>query len=192
MSDLNRLLEQFLSTEALLDHEDLRETALARGMTALSAPRVTQVYLRRKQRLGVQDPLSLHHLNRLADQFHFQQTRQHSNEDLLESQKQLTLFYLTRQLKTWCELLNRRHVLDLPLIRNSSTCSDRSWKAPLILLTPMPPAAYRAIFIWLSNQESDARYDRLQADLLDMLAATDADEIREVCLSAKLFCAPNQ
>ena len=40
---------------------------------------------------------------------------------------------------------------------------------------------YWAIFIWLSNQESDAWYDRLQADLLDMLAATDADEIREVC-----------
>ncbi|HAE34577.1 MAG: hypothetical protein H6548_08820 [Chitinophagales bacterium] len=182
LSDLNRLLEQFLSTEALLDHEDLRETALARGMTALSAPRVTQAYLRRKQRLGVQDPLSLHHLNRLADQFHFQQTRQHSNEDLLESQKQLTLFYLTRQLKTWCELLNRRHVLDLPFDPEQLNLFRQILESASDLIdTHATSGMYRAIFIWLSNQESDAWYDRLQADLLDMLAATDADEIREVC-----------
>lgn len=189
LSDLNRLMEQFLATEALAQQPELMETALAKGMSAIPVPSATKAYLRRKQRMGVSDPLSLHYINRLADQFYFQQTREHSNEELLESQHNLTVYYLTRQLKTWCELLNRSNILSLTYDEQALHLFLQviEYAGPTLHEYPLA-GLYHAIFQWMQEPGSDDWYYRLKGQLFHLLEQIEEEEAKEICAYIQNYC----
>ncbi len=182
LSDIYRLLEDFLIAETVKGDPEWRVAGLARALEELGSSRATKAFLRRQERSQPDDPFALHYVNRLADQHHFSLSRQHNNADLLQSQQQLTIFYLTRQLKTWCELLNRNNILSLTYDEKALSHFQLVIEGARDMLEANPVAGlYYALFKWLKEPESDTWYEQLSPNLFPMLDQAGNADAKEVC-----------
>ena len=189
LSDMNRLLENFIAVETMQQDTEWKDAALAKGLEQLGAPVFTQAVLKRKSRRGTDDPFALFHLHKLTDQLHFSSSRQNSNDALLESQKQLTIYYLTWQLKTWCELLNRSHILALDYEKDAVEIFRQILaSASELVASQAVTKLYDAIFQWMLDQEDDTWYTQISGSLFDTLLLTDKDDAKEICAYIQNYC----
>ena len=189
LSDLYKLLERFLRIEAMEQAEDLKHAAEVKGIANISAPAVTKAYLRKKEKNEVQDPFGKYQLYKLADQFHFQQTRRNTNDDLIASQKNFTTHFLQQQLRTWCELLNRSNILSLDFDR----AELEKFKTVLAqfeheLKNNPRIDLYYALFQWLNNPSDDNWYQGFPEKLIAHLKTLPENNAKEICAYVQNYC----
>ncbi|MFN3940302.1 MAG: hypothetical protein ACK4IY_06925, partial [Chitinophagales bacterium] len=128
-------------------------------------------------------------LYRLADQFHFQQTRRNTNEALIASQKNFTRHFLQQQLRTWCELLNRSNILMLQY----DTAELKRFKTILTQFETDLQENYRlyfyySIFLWLNDPADDSWYVNFPEQLMQHLDALSENDAREICAYVQNYC----
>ncbi|HET8963240.1 MAG TPA: hypothetical protein VFM99_05050, partial [Chitinophagales bacterium] len=189
LSDLYKLLERFLRIEAMEQADDLKHAAEVKGILNIGAPSVTKAFLRKKEKQNIQDAFGKYQLNKLSDQFHFQQTRKNNNDDLIASQKNFTTHFLQQQLRTWCELLNRSNILSLKFDNNElskfkivlNQFEDDLQKNPSINL-------YYAIFQWLNNPVDDNWYIDFPKNLISHLDKLSENNAKEICAYVQNYC----
>lgn len=189
LSDLYKLLERFLRIEAMEQSEDLKQAAEAKGLTNINAPSVTRAYLRKKEKHTIQNEFGQYQLYRLADQFHFQQTRRNSNDDLIASQKNFNRHFLQQQLRTWCELLNRSNIL---MLEYDVTELNRFKTILTQFETDVQENPrlyfYHSIFRWLNDPADDTWYQNFPEKLLQHLGSLNDNDAREICAYVQNYC----
>lgn len=189
MSDLYKLLEKFLRIEAMEKEEELKHAAEVKGISQISAPAVTKAYLRKKEKQEMQDEFGKYQLYKLADQFHFQQTRRNSNNDLISSQKNFTNHFLQQQLRTWCELLNRSNILSLDFDRSELIRFKTILQEFIDELKNNPRIYfYYAIFLWLNDPADDRWYAGFPEKLIEHLDTLSDNDAREICAYVQNYC----
>jgi tetratricopeptide (TPR) repeat protein len=128
-------------------------------------------------------------LNLLADQYHFQRTRKTNNTYILNSQKQLDMFFVCSQLKMWCELLNRSNVLNYDYDKKQHARFESVLKAYLPDYANHPfVSLYYPVYKGLQNQDDDGWYEGYLKKLKEHLHKIQFEDGKEICNYIQNYC----
>ncbi len=190
MSDLFKLLQKFLAWKQFEKNNDQKELLIIENLIekdiVQSAGKMIKRKINQKKILNAETGYKF---NQLADQFHFQQSRKNDNSFLLNSQQHLDIFYISAQLKIWCELLNRSNILSLSYEKNKLI----RFKNFLELVMPDYPdhysiRIYYPILCWLMDTENDDWYNGFREKLFLHITEFPEQEAKEIIAYVQNYC----
>ncbi|MFN0274385.1 MAG: hypothetical protein ACKVPJ_01465 [Chitinophagales bacterium] len=195
LSDLYKLGEKYLVNVQMEKDHELKDIALMQSFVGAGARNNVSGFLNKKKKLiernseTTTDFYGNYKLNLLADQFHFQRTRKTNNTFILNSQKQLDLFFVCSQLKMWCELLNRSNVL------NYAYDEKQHRRFQVVLKEYLPDYAehpfvslYYPIYKGLQNLEDDSWYNGYLKKLKEHLHKIQPEDGKEISNYIQNYC----
>ncbi|MBC8048199.1 MAG: hypothetical protein H7Y00_15475 [Fimbriimonadaceae bacterium] len=195
LSDLYKLGEKYLVNVQLETDHELRDIALMQSFISAGVRNNVGGFLNKKKKLTDSDKETTadfygnYKLNLLADQYHFQRTRKTNNTFILNSQKQLDLFFVCSQLKMWCELLNRSNVL------NYEHDLKQHNRFQLVLKEYLPDYAehpfvslYYPIYKGLQNLDDNGWYEGYLKKLKEHLHKIQFEDGKEICNYIQNYC----
>lgn len=190
LSDLYKLGEKFMINNQFEYDKELRDVALIESLINQGGINNVAGFLNKKKKeSSVTDFYGTYKVNLLADQFHFRKTRKTNNIFLLNSQKQLDLFFVCTQLKIWCELLNRSNVLSLEYNQNHLKRFQLLLKSYITEYENEPYVIlYYPIFQWMKKPSSDKWYIGYLEKMIKYIPVFPVDEAKEICNYIQNYC----
>lgn len=195
LSDLYKLGEMYLVNIQMEKDQELKDIALMQSFIQTGVRNNVAGFLNKKKNITnseketTKDFYGNYKLNLLADQYHFQRTRKTNNTFILNGQKQLDLFFVCSQLKMWCELLNRSHVLSFEFDKKQLHRFEKILKEYLTDYREHPYVSlYYPVFEWMKNQKSDDWYKGYLEKLVNNVHKLPPDEGKEICNYIQNYC----
>lgn len=195
LSDLYKLGEKYLVNVQMEKDHELKDIALMQSFVGAGVRNNVSGFLNKKKKLieknneTTTDFYGNYKLNLLADQFHFQRTRKTNNTFILNSQKQLDLFFVCSQLKMWCELLNRSNVL------NYAYDEKQHNRFQVVLKEYLPDykehpfvSLYYPVYMGLQNLDDDKWYVGYLKKLKEHLHKIQPEDGKEICNYIQNYC----
>lgn len=183
LSDLYKLGEKYLVNVQLEKDRELKDIALMESFLSSGVRNNVEGFLNKKKKENtLTNFYGNYKFNLLADQFHFQRTRKTNNTFILNSQKQLDLFFVCSQLKMWCELLNRSNVLSYEHDKKQLNRFEYILKKYLDDYADHPYVSlYYPVFEWMKKPGSDKWYSGYLQKLSHHLDKLPVEEGKEIC-----------
>lgn len=190
LSDLHKLLRKFLAWKQFEKNNDQKDLLIIENMiekdNVQGAGKLVKKKISQKKTLNAEAGFKF---NQLADHIHFQQSRKNDNSYLLESQQHLDIFYISAQLKIWCELLNRSHILSL----NYDAQKLQQFISFLEMVLPRLPEhfsihIYYPLLLWLMEPEKDDWYIGFREKLFQHIAEFPDQEAKEIVAYVQNYC----
>ena len=190
MSDLYKLMKKFLAWKQFEKNNEQKDLLIIENLLEKDIVHSAGKMIRKKanQKKTTNAEMGFK-FNQLADQFHFQQTRKNDNSFLLNSQQHLDIFYLSAQLKIWCELLNRSNILSLSYDQEKlnrfitfleEAKSDYPDQYSILIYYP--------ILCWLIKPENDDWYFGYREKLFNHIKEFPEQEAKEIIAYVQNYC----
>ena len=190
MSDLYKLMKKFLAWKQFEKNNEQNDLLIIENLLEKDIVHSAGKLIRKKanQKRTTNAEMGFK-FNQLADQFHFQQTRKNDNSFLLNSQQHLDIFYLSAQLKIWCELLNRSNILSLSydkekLNRFITFLEEAKTDYP----DQYSIRIYYPILCWLIEPENDDWYIGFREKLFNHIQEFPEPEAKEIIAYVQNYC----
>lgn len=189
LSDLYKLEKKFLAWKQFEKSGGQREVLLLEKLIEKDSRKPVEQILRQSAQGDSADSETHFKRSRLADQYYFSHSRKQDNAFLLQSSEGLELYYLQSQLRTWCELLNRSHILSLeypeePLAR---FLDYLSMALPVFGKDPVI-ALYHPILQWLLHPGEDAWFAEFRKIVMQHVALLPPQEARDIVSYMQNYC----
>lgn len=190
MSDLYKLMKKFLAWKQFEKNNEQNDLLIIENLLekdiVYSAGKMIRKKANQKRTTNAEMGFKF---NQLADQFYFQQTRKNDNSFLLNSQQHLDIFYLSAQLKIWCELLNRSNILSLSydqekLNRFINFLEEAKADYP----DQYSIRIYYPILCWLIEPENDNWYIGYREKLFNHIIEFPEPEAKEIVAYVQNYC----
>lgn len=189
LSDLYQLLEKFLAWEKFEEKSEQQDVMVIENLMETSALDNAGKIIKQKTLLKNKDAIAGFKLQQLADQYYFQRSRKGNNAYLLKGQETLDVYYLSNQLRIWCELLSRSNILALKydaykfhrFIDFLETNLNEYGNQPTISI-------YYPILLWLKDQKNDAWYEGFREKLFRHIGEFPEQEAKDIVAYVQNYC----
>lgn len=190
LSDLYKLLEKYLAWKQFEKHQDRKDVLVIENLmqTAITE-NAGKIIKRKTQQEESTDAVSNFKLYQLADQYYFQLSRKGNNTHLIKSQEALDIYYLSNQLKIWCELMNRSNILALQYDNIKFERFIQFLENNLSDYAHYPTVSiYYPILLWLKNPDSDGWYEGFREKLFLHIKEFPESEAKDIVAYIQNYC----
>jgi hypothetical protein len=189
LSDLYQLLEKFLAWRKFEENDEQQDVMVIENLMEASALDNAGKIIKQKTQLKNKDAIAGFKLQQLADQYYFQRSRKGDNAYLLKGQQTLDIYYLSNQLRIWCELLSRSNILALDydgykfqrFIDFLENNLQEYHQQPTISI-------YYPILLWLKDQKNDAWYEGFRDKLFQHIGEFPEQEAKDIVAYVQNYC----
>ena len=190
MSDLYKLLEKYLAWKQFEKHQDRKDVLVIENLLETSITENAGKIIKRKtQNESSSDAVSNYKLHQLADQYYFQRSRKGDNTHLIKSQEALDIYYLSNQLKIWCELMNRSNILSLQYDNNKFLTFIQFLEHNLSDYSDDPSISiYYPILQWLKDPDDDIWYTGFREKLFLHITEFPENEAKDIVAYVQNYC----
>lgn len=189
LSDLYQLLEKFLAWQTFEKNEEQQNVMVIENLMETSVMDNAGKLIKQQTLQKSKDAIAGFKLHQLADQYYFQRSRKGDNAYLLKGQETLDIFYLSNQLRIWCELLSRSNILALQydaykfhrFIDYLENNLQQYGEQPTISI-------YYPILLWLKDQHNDAWYLGFREKLFLHIGEFPEQEAKDIVAYVQNYC----
>ena len=189
LSDLYQLLEKFLAWQTFEKNEEQQNVMVIENLMETSVMDNAGKLIKQQTLQKNKDAIAGFKLHQLADQYYFQRSRKGDNAYLLKGQETLDIFYLSNQLRIWCELLSRSNILALQydaykfhrFIDYLENNLQQYGEQPTISI-------YYPILLWLKDQHNDAWYLGFREKLFLHIGEFPEQEAKDIVAYVQNYC----
>lgn len=189
VSDLFQLMEAFLAWQQFNRQPELRDVFMIEHMLSASMLDQADKVIKRKAEQDTGDAFVQYRFNQLADQYFFQRSRKGDNTWLLQGQESLELYYLSHQLRIWCELVSRSNILALDYDTTRFEAFESYLRSQLGKYGHHPTISiYFPILQWLRDQNDDTWFEGFQEKLFTHISEFPEQEARDIVAYVQNYC----
>ena len=189
LSDLYQLLEKFLAWQTFEKNEEQQNVMVIENLMETSVMDNAGKLIKQQTLQKSKDAIAGFKLHQLADQYYFQRSRKGDNAYLLKGQETLDIFYLSNQLRIWCELLSRSNILALQydaykfhrFIDYLENNLQQYGEQPTISI-------YYPILLWLKDQHNDTWYLGFREKLFLHIGEFPEQEAKDIVAYVQNYC----
>ena len=188
--DRYKLLEKYLAWKQFEKHQDRKDVLVIENLMETAITENAGKIIRRKtQSEESTDAVSNFKLYQLADQYYFQLSRKGDNTHLIKSQEALDIYYLSNQLKIWCELMNRSNILALQYDNMKFDRFIQFLENNLKDYSHYPTVSiYYPILQWLKDPNSDGWYEGFREKLFLHIKEFPENEAKDIVAYIQNYC----
>jgi len=190
LSDLYKLLEKYLAWKQFEKHQDRKDVLVIENLMETAITENAGKIIRKKSQQGEgTDAVSNFLFYQLADQYYFQLSRKGDNTHLIKSQEALDIYYLSNQLKIWCELMNRSNILALQYDNIKFNRFIQFLENNLSDYAHYPTVSiYYPILLWLKDPDSDEWYEGFREKLFLHIGEFPENEAKDIVAYVQNYC----
>jgi len=189
LSDLYQLLEKFLAWQKFEENSEQQDVMMIENLMETSILANAGKIIKQKTQLKNKDAIAGFKLQQLADQYYFQRSRKGDNTFLLKGQQTLDIYYLSNQLRIWCELLSRSNILALQYDAYKFQRFINFLENNLTDYSEQPTISiYYPILLWLKDQHNDAWYNGFREKLFTHIHEFPEQEAKDIVAYVQNYC----
>lgn len=193
MTDLTRLLEQFLSYSGFQKDDSLQKQLL---MKRLHTDKHEKYFFQNAsfvKNYKSNTPVTIKQLkddfehDELICEFNRRISGRTFDDSLARVSESLDVYYFSQRLKYACELLNRKNVLNENYESGILDFISNALKNPLLESNPVI-AVYHRIFLLLQDYDNEKLYLQLKNKVKEVQQVIHRDELRDIYVFLQNFC----
>ncbi len=189
VSDLYQLMEDFLAWQQFAQQREWKDVLLIEQLISSSMLNQADKVIRKTEQAGLTDAFAQYRFNQLADQHFFLRSRKGDNRYLIQGQQALELYFLSNQLRIWCELVSRSNILSLAYDTVQFEAFDQYLRLRIGAYAHYPTISiYYPILQWLLNQDDDTWFIGFKEKLLLHIREFPEQEARDIIAYVQNYC----
>lgn len=189
VSDLYQLMEEFLAWQQFSRQPEWRDVMMVEHMLSSSMLEQADKVIRKKAASGISDAYAQYRFSQLADQYFFQRSRKGDNRFLIQGQEALEIYFLSNQLRIWCELISRSNILSLAYDHQQYADFEQYLQMQLPKYHHHPTISiYAPILQWLRDQEDDSWFVGYKEKLFLHIKEFPEQEGKDIIAYVQNYC----